>query len=229
MSLAPVERVELSEIFGGAPLTVVFADGEALAAARDGEAQRIALDPPFHVSDEDVYLVLPADIGLELVDIFADGDADLLEEAMTEGLVVLGSVEKEGRGKVVLDIEEAMTPRALLNAGLDYASEVKVGGGADPVEALNGLDDVQLTIASRFVDDDGLERMLRRRRHIGASWKVPKGADHLKGVDPTYAWSERLPDGRVGVEAALFSEYEELVMVLRPCVIAPSAPALAAV
>lgn len=226
MSLASVERVELSEVFGGAPLTVVFADGEALAAAREGDAERIPLDPPFHVSDEDVYLVLPADIGLELVDIFADGDGELLEEAMTEGLVVLGSVEREGRGQVVLEVEEALTPRALLDAGLEYASEIAVGGGTDPVEELNALDDVKLTIASRFVDDDGLERMLRRRTHIGASWKVPKGAAHLAGVDPTYAWSERLPDGRVGVEAALFSEYEELVMVLRPCVLAP---ALAAV
>src|SRR5690606_13268413 len=118
MSLASVEGVELSEIFGGAPLTVVFADGEALAAVREGDAERIPLEPPFHVSDEDVYLVLPADIGLELIDIFADGDAELLAEAMSEGLVVLGSVEQEGRGKVVLDVEEALTPRALLDGGL---------------------------------------------------------------------------------------------------------------
>lgn len=222
MSLASVEGVELSEIFGGAPLTVVFADGEALAAVREGDAERIPLEPPFHVSDEDVYLVLPADIGLELIDIFADGDAELLAEAMSEGLVVLGSVEQEGRGKVVLDVEEALTPRALLDGGLAYASTVAIGGGNDPIDELNGLEDVQITVASRFVDDDGLERMLRRKTHIGASWKVPKGAAHLEGVDPTYAWSERLPDGRVGVEAALFSEYEELVMVLRPCVLEPA-------
>ncbi len=226
MSLAAVERVELSEIFGGAPLTVVFADGEALAAARDGEAQRIALDPPFHVSDEDVYLVLPADIGLELIDIFADADEELLEEAMTEGLVVLGSIEREGKGKVSLEIEQALTARALLDRGLPYAAEVEVGGDTDPVEEINGLEQAQITVASLLVDDEGLERMLRRPQHIGASWRVPKDAAHLAGVDPTYAWSRRLPDGRVGVEAALFTEYEELVMLLRPAVLAPAQAAL---
>lgn len=222
MSLAKVERAELSGIVEGAPLTVVFAEGEALAAAREGEQSRIPLDPPFHVSDEDVYLVLPADIGLELIDIFDDGDTELLEEAMQEGLVVLGSIEQEGRGQMVLHVEESETPRALLDRGLPYAAEVTVGGDVDPVEALNGLEDVQLTVASRFVDDDGLERMLKKPQHVGRSWRVPTQADHLKGVDPTYAWSTRLPDGRVGIEAALFSEYEELVMVLRPCILAPA-------
>lgn len=223
MSLASVERVELSDLVSGAPLSIVLADGEALAAAREGGATRIVLEPPFHVSDEDLYLVLPADVGIELPDIFADGDSDLLEEAMREGLVVLGSVEREGRGKVVLDIEQAATPRELLDGGLEYAAQVSIGGAADPVEVLNALDEVQLTVASRFVDDEGLERMLRQRQHVGASWRVPKDAPHLEGVDPTYAWSKRLGDGRVGVEAALFGEYEELVMVLRPCVMTPEA------
>ncbi len=224
MSSYSVGSVELSEVFGGVPLTVVFADGEALERAREGELTRVPLEPPFHVSDEDVYLLLPADIGLELVDIFADGDGELLGEAIDEGLVVLGSIEREGKGKVVLEIEEAAVARALLEA-LPYASEVAVGGGADPVDELNALEQAQITVASLLVDDEGLEAMLRREEHIGTSWRVPKDAPHLEGVDPTYAWSRRLPDGRVGVEAALFLEYEELVVLLRPAVLAPAAVA----
>lgn len=223
-SSSSVGPVELSEIFGGVPLTVVFADGEALAKAREGELTRVPLEPPFHVSDDDVYLLLPADIGLELVDIFDDGDGELLGEAVDEGLVVLGSIEREGKGKVVLDVEQAVVARALLEA-LPYASRVEVGGEADPVEELNALEQAQITVASLLVDDEGLEAMLRREEHIGASWRVPKDAPHLEGVDPTYAWSRRLSDGRVGVEAALFLEYEELVMLLRPAVLAPAAAA----
>jgi hypothetical protein len=223
MTLTSVDAIELSEIFGGVPLSVVFAEGEALAAVREGAANRVPLEPPFHVSDDDVYLVLPADIGLELIDIFADSDAELLEEAMVEGLVVLGSIEREGRGRVSLEIEEVIGARDLLDHGLPYAAEIAVGGELDPLEELNGLDQAQVTVSSALIDDDGLEKMLRREQHIGASWRVPKDAKHLEGVDPTYAWSRRLPDGRVGIEAALFSEYEELVMLLRPAVLAPAA------
>ncbi len=229
MSLSAVQSVELSEIFGGVPLTVVFADGEVLAAAREGRLAQIPLEPPFHVSDEDVYLVLPADIGLELVDIFADGDRELLGEAVDEALLVLGSIEREGRGKVALYVDEAVTARSLLDAGLPYAAEVEVGGEDDPVETLNELEHARITVASALVDDEGLEAMLRRPEHVGASWRVPPGAKHLEGVDPTHAWSRRLSDGRVGVEAALFAEYEELVVLLRPAVLAPSRPSLVVV
>jgi hypothetical protein len=214
-------KAEPGEIFGGVPLTVVFADGETLAQAREGRANRIPLDPPFHVSDEDVYLVLPVDIGIELIEIFADADAELLEAAMREGLLVLGTIEREGRGKVVLEIEEAIVPLDALEGGMEYTSEVQVGEGLDATLVLNDLDQAQVTISSELIDDDGLESMLSSEMHIGASWRVPANADHLKGVDPTYAWSRRLPDGRVGIEAVLFSEYEELVIVLRPAVLAP--------
>jgi hypothetical protein len=229
MSLSAVRSVELSEMFGGVPLTVVFADGEALAAAREGRVREVPLEPPFHVSDDDAYLVLPADIGLELIDIFADGDRELLGEAIDEALVVLGSIEREGRGRVSLHVDEAVSARSLLDGGLPYAAQIEVGGEADPIEELNGLDQAQITVASSLVDDEGLEAMLRRPEHVGASWRVPPDAKHLEGVDPTYAWSRRLSDGRVGLEAALFAEYEELVMLLRPAVLAPSRPSLASV
>ena len=224
-SVGPVER---SEIFAGVPLTVVFADGEAIAAAREGALSRVPLEPPYHVSDDDVYLLLPADIGLELVDIFADGDAELLAEAFDEGLAVLGSIEREGKGRVVLDVEEAVAVRTLLDERLPYAAEIAVGGDADAVEALNALEHAQVTVASLFVDDEGLEAMLRSEEHIGTSWRVPKDAPDLEGVDPTYVWSRRWPDGGVGVEAALFLEYEELVVLLRPAVLAPALGARAA-
>lgn len=213
---------QLSEIFGGVPISVVFADGEALAQVREHGAQRVALEPPFHVSDDDVYLVLPSDIGLELVDIFADGDADLLDESMAEGVLVLGGIEREGKGRVVLEIEEAIVVRDLLAGDFPYAAEVEVGAGVDPVVELNGLPEAQVTMQSQLIDDDGLEHMLRRESHIGVSWRVPKDEPTMAGVDPTYAWSRRRKDGSVGIEAVLFTEYEELVMVLRPAVLLPA-------
>lgn len=228
MTLSAVRARELSEVFAGVPLTVVFAEGESLAAAREGRLREVPLEPPLHVSDDDVYLLLPADIGLELIDIFADGDRELLGEAIDEALVVVGSVERQGKGRVVIHLEEAVGARALLDAGLPYAAEVQVGDAADPVEQLNALDQAQVTLSSALVDDEGLEAMLRRSEHVGASWRVPPDAKHLEGVDPTYAWSRRLTDGRVGVEAALFAEYEELVVLLRPAVLAPRRPSLVA-
>jgi hypothetical protein len=213
---------ELSEIFGGVPLSVVFADGEALARVREGSADRVALEPPFHVSDEDVYLVLPSDIGLELVDIFADGDKDLLDESMAEGVLVLGGIEREGKGKVVLEIEERIVVGALLAGDMPYAAEVEIGAGVDPVEEINGLPEAQITMQSQLIDDDGLEKMLRRESHIGVSWRVPKDNPTMVGVDPTYAWSRRRKDGSVGIEAVLFMEYEELVMLLRPALLTPA-------
>jgi hypothetical protein len=35
-------------------------------------------------------------------------------------------------------------------------------------------------------------------------------------AEPTYVWSRQRDDGRVGIELALFSEYEELVALVRP-------------
>jgi hypothetical protein len=56
--------------------------------------------------------------------------------------------------------------------------------------------------------------MLRKPEHLGASWRAAAAG----GVqaDSTYAWSRRLGPGHVGIDLALFLEYEELVVVLRP-------------
>jgi hypothetical protein len=210
----------LAEMIRGIPLSIVFAEGEHIEALRARGEGSLPLVAPYHVSDEDAYLVLPEDIGLELVDMFRDGDVDLLEEAMRDGLVVIGTIEKEGRGRIVLSVEQHARPRDVLSE-LPFAETVGVGRGVDPLPILNELEHVQCTVASGFVDDKGLEAMLRKREYAGISWRVPAKDKHLAHVDPTYAWSKRQPDGRVGIECALFSEYEELVAVLKPAVLAP--------
>lgn len=206
----------------GTPLTIVLAEADAIArAAAGGEGASIPLLPPFHVSDDDCYLVLPEDIGSELAAMFEDGDVDLLAEAMRDGLVVVGEVEKQGRGKVMLQVEQCASPERLLGR-MPYAHTAEIGAGADPIAELNELDEAQVTVASELIDEAGLERMLRacasKGEHAGASWRAPKDRKDLAGVDPTYAWSKRL-DGGVGIEAVLFSEYEEMVMLLRPAML----------
>src|SRR5688500_18539153 len=97
MHIARTREPKLAEIIRGLPLSVVFAEGEAIDAIRSRGVGTLELAPPFHVSDSDVYLVLPEDIGLELADMFRDGDIDLLEEAMRDGIVAIGTIAKEGR------------------------------------------------------------------------------------------------------------------------------------
>jgi hypothetical protein len=210
----------LAHEVAGLPLSIVFADGELLAAIRErleegDDVDAIPLSPPFHVSDDDSYLVLPEDIGVELREMFADGDVDLLADAMREGLFVLGTLEKQGRGKMSLAVDEIAIVEKLLR-GMPYADTVEVGRGADPIEALNALPQCKNTVASSFVDFAGFQKMARAAEHAGPSWRPPSDRKDMAGVDPTYAWSKRLADGRIGVEAALFCEYEELVLVLRP-------------
>lgn len=218
----------LAKELAGAPLTIVLAEADAIARALSlGEGASIPLLPPFHVSDDDCYLVLPEDIGSELVEMFKDGDVDLLGEAMRDGLVVVGVVEKEGRGKVSLHVETCATPETLL-ARMPFAHRQEVGRGHDPITELNELDEAHVTVASELIDEAGLEKMLRvcsdRGEHAGASWRAPKDRKDLAGVDPTYAWSKRI-DGGIGIEAVLFSEYEEMVMLLRPAMlVAAEAP-----
>jgi hypothetical protein len=219
---------QLAQDLAGAPLTIVLAESDAITrAVNAGEGASIPLLPPFHVSDDDCYLVLPEDIGGELAAMFEDGDVDLLAEAMRDGLVVVGVVEKEGRGKVALHVDACVRPEALLDR-MPYAHRTEIGRGADPIAALNGLDEARITVASELIDEAGLEKMMRacagKGEHAGVSWRAPKDRKDLAGVDPTYAWSKRM-DGGVGIEAVLFSEYEELVMLLRPAMlVAAEAP-----
>ncbi len=201
----------------GTPLSVVFAEGDAITAARDHHAERIALCPPFHVSDEDAYLVLPDDIGMEFIDILRDGDSDLLQEALRDGLLVAGWLEKRGRGQMDLLIEETASPLAVLNGtAATYAVTAPIAPGKDPVPHINGIAQLKCTVGSLFLDDQGLEAMVKQRDFIGTSWRVGKKAPPELQGDPTYIWSRHLGPGRIGVELAVFQEYEELVAMLRP-------------
>ena len=215
MHLVSTEPPVEEPAFSGVPLTVVFAEGEAIELVRSRGTGSLALEPPFHVSDDDAYLVLPSDIGMEVIDILADGDLDLLHETMRDGLLVEGFLEKEA-GAMALVAEAVDTPRTLLKGAFPYAASVGVGA-ADVLREINSLPHVQCTVLSSLMDDEGLDRALRRSEYVGPSWKVPENtAMKQGGVDPTYVWSKHQAGGRVGVELALFQEYEELVALIRP-------------
>ena len=219
MSLSPVRESDapsLADVVCGLPLAVAFAEGEAIEAARRGED--LTLAPPFHVSDDDAYLVLPDDIGIEIIDIFADADHDLLGESFRDGVVVVGETEGDGRGGFSLAVESLVGIDGLMGGTtLPYGSEVWVGGPYDPVEVLNDLDAAQVTVASQLVDENGFRKMLETPRFLGASWTAGGASG-----ESTYAYARHLDEGRVGIEAALFVEYEELVMLLRPAVLVPA-------
>ena len=203
------------EAFVGVPLSVVFADGDDIEAARQGRAS-IPLAPPFHVSDEDAYLVLPEDIGAEIVDILRDGDADLLAEAMRDGLLVLGTIEREGR-RVALGVDACVRPDDALASALPYAETVPLLDAESALELLKELHHVQITMGSALVDEEGLGEMLSCANYIGASWTPGEdGPRRGATAEPTHVWSRQLPDGRIGIELALFAEYEELVALIRP-------------
>jgi hypothetical protein len=215
-----VQEPDLAEDLAGLPLTVVFADAEAIAAIKEAGEGALALVPPYHVSDDDAYLVLPDDVGLELVDMFEDGDLDLIAGALADGIVAIGAIERgerqDGKRRVVsLHVEEC-APAAELLTRMPYAERIGFGRGVDPVPLLNALPHAHITVASAFVDEAGTEKMLRKREWCGAAWTPPRGKKELAGVDPTYAWTQRDAQGHVGIEMALFVEYEELVAVLRP-------------
>lgn len=211
----------LARAVRGAPLSVVFADGEAVAGTLGG-APAVPLEPPVHLSDEDVYLLLPDDIGMEVIDIFADGDEELALECLRDGVVVLGEQRREGPGRVLLEVEERSSAQALLDGGLPYDAEVWVGGPYDPVEVLNDLDAAQVTVGTRLIDDRGLESILRRRTFVGPSWRAARPVTAAADApEATYALTRHRADGTIGIEAVLFVEYDELVMLLRPARLAP--------
>lgn len=206
----------------GIPLSVVFADGDAMAAARAGK-KTLALEPPFHVSDSNSYLIVPVDLGLELLEIFRDGDVDLVHELSRDSLVATGSVEKEGKGKMSLSIDRAESLAAVLAKSTKHGATVRGSNVKAIVESTNKLPVAAVTVGSALLDEDGLVSMLQAREYVGESWSSADGTSAEKlGVEPTYAWSKRMPDGQVGIQLALFSEYDELVALIRPVAFAPA-------
>lgn len=209
MQLASVKEETKAIDAVGVPLTVVFAEADAIAKVRAEGEGFLPIEPPFHMSDEDAYLVLPTDIGLEMIDIVADSDHDLLGEALRDGLVVNGFLGRAD-GVMGLNVELVESPLSLLKR-MPYAEALELGRGVDPVAALNALPHAQCTVVSKLVDEEGLGRMLGDDDYLGKSWGRSDGS-----VDPTFVWSRRTGPSAFGIELALFTEYEELVMLLRP-------------
>lgn len=205
----------LAEVFGALPLSIVYARRADLPAAREGG--RIPLTPPFHVSDDDAYLLVPDDVGLGLVDVFAHANERALSDVLRTAVLVLGVIEREGR-TTFLEIDDAARLGPMLGQ-MRYFLEQSADESA--LLALNGLEQAQVTVASELVDEAGLDAMLVGVQHIGPTWRVPPHRKDLAEVDPTHAWSRRLPDGRIGIEMVVFQEYEELVALLRPAALRP--------
>lgn len=201
----------------GTALVVLFAESVEIDRVREAGSGALLLRPPFHMGEEDAYLVLPDDIGEEIVDILRDGDHELLAEALRDGLIVLGEVAKNPRGRgMALIARETHSPLSVLAPGVGYATSVSLAGGRDVLRMLNTLPELQCTTLSAFVDDDGFEAIVGEAQFIGVSWRPPAAAKALSDIEPTHAFTRRLSNGEIGVELVLFREDEELVAVLRP-------------
>ena len=125
-SIPPVSRD-----FVGVPLAILFATGEEITAAKNEDRDHLITTSAPLVSDDDAYLVLPDDIGDEIVDILADGDLELLNETFRDSLIVSGGLNREG-GEVSLLIDCAVSPHDAFQENMPYAQEIKVGGDSDP-------------------------------------------------------------------------------------------------
>lgn len=212
---------ESAAMFIGTSLVLLFAQSEDIERVRSEGSGFLPLMPPYHMGEEDSYLVLPADIGEEIVDILRDGDLDLLHEALRDGLLVQGEIDKNPRGPgMLLDAVLACSPLQVLQPSSAHAAQVSIDATRDCLRALNTLPHVQCTTLSALADDDGLEAMLRAEEHyLGVTWRPPSGKHGLADIEPTYAWSRRISETRVGIELALFQEDDELVAVLRPALL----------
>ncbi len=213
----PSQAPQPAQSFIGTALVVLFADGAQLEEVRRAGSGPIMLQPPFHVGEDDSYLVLPDDIGEEIVDILRDADAQLLHEALREAVLVVGQVGKNPAGRgMALDASMVCSIQAALAASPSYAAELQIRAGSDVLRALNTLPHLQCTTLSALADDAGLEAMLSEPEYIGTSWRAPQSVKALQDIEPTQVWSRRQADGSVGIELALFQEDDELIAVLRP-------------
>lgn len=201
--------------FVGAQLMVLFADGDELRPVRTRGSGSIQLAAGYCISEDDTYLVLPDDIGEEIVNIFRAGDLSLLEEALDEGLLVHGHLQRGPGGKPSLLAAYGITLTDGLRR-LPYAAEVEVPGESDPVKRLNTLAHAQCTMVSALLDHEGLEAVLRNPCHLGESWRPPQAAAGLQHLSPTYLLSRHDGDAHVGLELALFVEDDDLIALTRP-------------
>lgn len=219
MQLVPTARNtpdDLAQRTVGAALGVLFADKDELAHLRAGGAGVLPLSAGYSICAEDVYLVLPDDIGDEIVDIMRDGDGELLEEAMAEGLVAVGQIRWGVHGEATLHAQAVAPVATLLATLLPYASSISPWSEPDPLQHINSLPHLQCTMLSALLDAQGLATVIAQEQHLGTSWRAASTAPELPEVDSTYVWSRRTAPGEVGIELALFSEEDDLIALLRP-------------
>lgn len=205
--------------FAGLAFSLAIADADAVQALREAGHGRVTLAAPYHMSDDDAYLIVPDDIGLEVIDILRDGDHELLHETLRDGLLALGHLERGDDG-MELHVERCQSPQSVLAAGLPYAARLELDG-EDLERRINQLGHLQCTTLSACVSDDGLEQMLREEEFVGVSWSLdPDLVKRLGNVDPTFVWSRRQGHDAVNVELVVFTEDDEIVALLRPLQIA---------
>lgn len=209
-------------LFERVPLSVVLAEAEEVERLRsDATPRAVTLLPPYHVSETDTYLVVPIDLGTDLIEIFADGDIDLVHATVRESVLVSGEVERRGRGQYTLFAEQAVTAEDAFVGGLSYGATVRLGGLGDPLRVLNRMPHVRVTMLSALLDPDGLAAALGGEQFAGVGWRVPRElAAQLRSLQPTYVWTRRIAEG-VGIELGLFAEDDELVALARPALLVP--------
>lgn len=211
--------------FVGAPLVILFADAEELQPSRQRGGGTIEVSAGVSLSDDDTYLIVPDDVGDELVDILRDADRELLEETLDESLLVLGDLHRGAEGRTVVAADFAMSVTEAFRQGLPYAAQVPVDGQGGGLRSLNQLAHVQCTMVSALMDTDGWRSVLRQSNYIGVSWRSPADTPSLASLSPTFVVSNRSGDGHIGLDLALFVEDDDLVALVRPAELLTTAAA----
>ncbi len=202
--------------FVGVPLPVVFADPADCEALRSGELQELLPSVPPQLAAEDRYLVVPDDIGIELLDIVRDGDEELWGEVLRDSVLLEGPCERWTGGQLVLVARRAVGLGDWFGASWEPACRIGVGPGLpDPLERLRREPALRCNVVGGLLDEEGLDRVLASPQFLGVGWRPPARYG-LEGVQPTLLWSRRTADGAVAVELAIFEEFEDLSVLLRP-------------
>ncbi len=209
-------RRQTASGFVGVPLPVVFADPADCEALRAGERQAFVPSTPPQMAADDRYLVVPDDIGIELLDIVREGDEDLWHEVLRDSVLLEGPCERWSGGQLALLVEQVVGLGEWFARTGPYACQLGVGPGLpDPLERLRREPALRCNVVGGLLDEEGLDRVLASAEFLGVGWRPP-ARYRLEGVQPTLLWSRRTPDGAAAVELALFEEFEDLSVLLRP-------------
>lgn len=192
----------------GKLLTIAVADAGAIAAVREGVLSELRMRPPIHVSDHDAYLLVPPG-ALDEQSAGPDAAAAFLGTA----LVVQATVAIQ-RGRALLAVNERWDPLALVQ-DKPFDATVRLTPNANLVPQLNELPFAHCSTAARLFDRRGLERVVRQRSFVGASWAPELPDDEEGDADPTWVWSRRTSGG-VAIHLAILGEYEERYALINP-------------